>query len=70
MSDIDSTTFAQVERLKQAAAIVRAVAAQNAPIDGELGFCYWCDNGKMDNWKPEDHDPDCPWRRAREWMEA
>jgi hypothetical protein len=48
--------------------IVRALAAVERPItvEGGLVRCVLCgemlDGGQ--------HDPDCPWRLAREWVKA
>lgn len=47
--------------------IVRAIAAAEPPLDRELGDCLLCQSSKGDNWRPEDHEPDCPWRQAMEW---
>lgn len=56
--------------------IVRALAAEEAPVDGEFFYCHLC---KAD-WglgafeapynNPAEHKPDCPWRLAREWVAA
>ena len=58
MSDVDS--------LFEARAIVVAIAAQDPPLDLELGYCMWC-RTKGDAFYPKDHEPSCPWRQAKEW---
>lgn len=62
--------------------IVRALAASDAPLDGEYGDCVICHgnreliaarHGIMNDFpfdEPEGHDPSCPWRLAREWKEG
>ncbi len=42
--------------------IVRDLAGASAPHDRE-GFCAFCDD-IVDG----EHDSDCPWRRAVEWV--
>lgn len=51
------------------AAIVSALAAQNAPTDSEYADCLLCDATEPGS-EPATHDPICPWRRAREWVDA
>lgn len=54
--------------------IVRALAAADAPVEAEFGMCMLCpmefrtlDERYKD---PSAHEPDCPWRLAREWVAA
>ena len=51
--------------------IVRALAAAN-PADIESGECVFCNASSADLPSTDDkeHDPTCPWRLAREWVEA
>lgn len=58
--------------------IVRALAAQEAPVDGEFFYCHLCEadwglgaSGRKAPYNdPSEHKPGCPWRLAREWVAA
>lgn len=57
--------------------LVRALAAQDAPIDSEYGTCAFCDAQDPNNLRaapipgaPMEHEPSCLWRLAREWVAA
>lgn len=68
--------------LDDAMSIVRALAACDAPLDGEYGECGLCEgnrelvaarHGIMNDFpygEPIGHDAACPWRLAREWVAA
>lgn len=50
-------------------AIVEALAEAGPPVDRHDGDCQLCDaEGGLhtDLYKPEQHEPDCPWRMAKE----
>jgi hypothetical protein len=52
--------------------IVRALAARNYPTD-DSGYdvCGLCEASDHDGqFGPLIHEPDCPWRLAREWVAA
>ena len=50
--------------------IVRALAERGAPTTDPYGDCALCTGQEVtagsDNLA--DHDEDCPWRQAREWI--
>jgi hypothetical protein len=56
--------------------IVRALAAEEAPIDSDYQGCRLCGQLIHDRLEgdrfgiAEYHKPACPWRMAREWVEA
>lgn len=55
--------------------IVRALAAEMAPIDSEYDRCGLCGQKfdheeSMDGPAAKRHQPSCPWRQAREWVAA
>ena len=52
--------------------IVRLLAEQNAPVmDGTYANGHdWCMLCMGEGPKQEDHDSDCPWRLARELVDA
>ncbi len=56
------------ELLQRAVNIVRDLAARQAPLNDEVGYCELCDS-ENDAFNLEDHTSDCPWYRAKKWME-
>jgi len=44
--------------------IVTDLAETREPEDREMSYCLLCDVDRVH----QDHDPSCPWRRAREWV--
>jgi hypothetical protein len=52
-------------------AVVRTLAAEGAPLDTEWDNCKLCGaqfGHDDDGADVQRHAPDCPWRRAREWV--
>lgn len=71
--EVKLTDYAEVREALQMAsdvvAIVRDLAEIGSPHDHEYGDCMLCEKlSRNDPVEPEDHDPTCPWRRAREWV--
>jgi len=65
-----AAAFEDIERHRaEPEAIVRALAAMAAPLDWEWnGLCVLCKSPRRDANEPSDHEPECPWRRAKEWV--
>ncbi len=64
-----------VEAARAAVEIVRALAAKEAPMDDEFGYCKLCTSDVPKyGWSTAqdlaEHDESCTWRLAREWVEA
>jgi hypothetical protein len=65
-----ATAFRQLNEMPILAAIVRDLAANHPGAASEVHgdpYCTLCDGATQD---PPVHDPDCPWRRAVEWVQA
>jgi hypothetical protein len=60
---------AEVERLRPAEQIVRALADEAPPIDHSELICQFC-NASVGTLDPaSSHSSSCPWRLADEWVE-